>query len=99
MPRKRFALSVLTPRRRREQHKRRRHNDKIHDEDVENQQASPHPMSSITLPQAFLYAPNTFNPVSHIGAMNKYELYSTELKRKTWLTRMRGGPKTQASSL
>ena len=70
MPRKRVALSVLTPRRRRQQKKRRRHNDDIDDGDVENQQPSPQPMPPIILPQAFLYASNTFKPVSHIGAMN-----------------------------
>ena len=72
MPRKRAALSVSTPRRRREQQKkkkRRRHNDDIHDEDVENQQPPPQAMPPIILPQAFLYAPNTFKPVGHIGAM------------------------------
>ena len=50
--------------------KRRSHDDDIHDEDVENQQPSPHPMPPIILPQAFLHDPNTFKPVSHIGAMN-----------------------------
>ena len=49
--------------------KRRRHKDDILDEDVENQQPSPHPMPPIILRQAFLHAPNTFKPVSHIGAI------------------------------
>ena len=69
MPRKCAALRVSTPRRRREQQKRRRHNHDIHDEDVEKQQPPPQPMPPIILPQAFLYAPNTFKAVCHIGAM------------------------------
>ena len=77
--------------------KGRRHNDYIHDEDVENQQPSPHPMPPIILPQAFLQAPNTFKPVSHIGAMNNTS--STVLNFKNVVYRMRPCPKTQALSL
>ena len=58
----------------------RRHNHDIYDEDVENQQPSPHQMQPIILPQAFLHAPNTFKQVSHIGAMNK--LHIIEFKKR-----------------
>ena len=94
MCRKRLALSVRTPRRKRQQQKRRRHNDDIHDEDVENQQPSPHPMPHVILPQIFLYAPNTFEPVIHIGAMNNTS--STVLNFKNMVYSMRSCPKTQA---
>ena len=94
---KRVALSVLTPRRRRQQQKRRRHNEDIHDEDVENQQHSPHPMPPIILPQVFLYAPNTFKPVSQISAMTNTS--STLLNSKNVFYSMRSCPKTQALSL
>ena len=97
MSRKRVALNVLTLRRRRQQQKRRRHNDDIHDEDVENQQPSPHPMPPISLPQAFLHAPNTFKPVSHIGVMNNTS--STVLNFTNVVYSMRSLPKTQALSL
>ena len=63
----------------------------IHDEDLENQQPSPHPMPPIILPQAFLHAPNTFKPVSHIGAMNNTS--STVLSFKNVVYSMRSGPK------
>ena len=66
-----MPLSVQTSRRRGKQRKkRRRHNDDINYEDVENQQPSQHPMPPIILPQTFLHTPNTFKPLSHIGAMN-----------------------------
>ena len=84
MFRKRVALSVLTSRRRRQHQKRMRHNDDIHDEDVENQQPSLQPMPPIILTQAFLYAPNTFKPVCHICAMSNTS--STVLDCKTWFT-------------
>ena len=70
MSRKRVALSVLTLRRRRQEQKGKRQNDDIHDEDVENQQPSPHPMPPIILPHAFLHVPNTFKPVCHTDDMN-----------------------------
>ena len=92
-----MALGVFTSRRRRQQQKRRRHNDDIHDEDVENKQPSPHPMPLIILPQAFLHAPNTFKPVSDIGAMNNTR--STVLNFKNVVYSMRSCPKTQALSL
>ena len=92
MFRKRVALSVQTPRRRRQQQKSRRHNDYIHDEDVENQQPSPHPMPPIILPQAFFHAPNTFKPVIHITAMNNTS--STVLNFKNVVYSMRSYPKT-----
>ena len=69
----------------------------IHDEDVENQLPSPHPVPSIILPQAFLHTPNTFKPVSHIGAMNNTS--STSLNFKNVVYSMRSCPKTQALSL
>ena len=94
---KQVALSVLTPRRRRAQQKRRRHSDDIHDQDVENQQPSPHPIPPIILPQAFLHAPNMFKPVSHIGAMNNTS--STVLNFKIVVYSIRSCPKTQALSL
>ena len=86
----------MTPRRRRQRQKRRRHNDDIHDKDVENQQPSPHPMPPIILPQAFLHAPNTFKPVSHIGVMNNAS--STVLNFTNVVYSMRLCPKTQALS-
>ena len=64
--------------------KQRRHKDDIHDEDLENQQLSPHPMPPIVLPQAFLHAPNTFKAVSHISAMNNTSF--SVLNFKTWFT-------------
>ena len=94
MSRKRVALSLQTPRR--SNKKRRRHNDDIHDEDVENQQPSPHPMPPIILPHAFVHAPNTFKLVSHIGAMNNTS--STVLKSQNVVYSMRSCPKTQALS-
>ena len=66
----------------------------IHDEDVENQQPSSHPMPPTILPQAFLHAPNTFKPVTHIGAMNNTS--STLLNFKNVVYSMRSCPKTQA---
>ena len=87
----------MTPRRRRQQQKRRRHYDDIHVEDVENQQPSPHPMPPAILPQAFLHAPNTFKPVSHIGVMNNTS--STVLNFTKVVYSMRLCPKTQALSL
>ena len=98
MFRKLTELSVLTSRRRQQQLKQRRHNNGIHDEDVENQQpSSPHPMSPIILPKAFLYAPNTFKPVCHIGAMNNTS--STVLDCKNVVYSMCTCPKTKALSL
>ena len=94
MSRKRVAPSVLTTRRRQQEQKLRRHNDDIHDEDVE---PSPHPMPPIILPQAFLHAPNTFKPVSHIGAMNNTS--SSVLNFKNVVYSMRSCPKTQVLSL
>ena len=68
MSHKWVALSFLTPHRTRQQQKRMRHKDDIHDEDVENQQpSSQDQMTPIILQQGFLH---TFKPVSHIGAMN-----------------------------
>ena len=97
MSRKRVALSVLTPLRRRPQQKRSRHNDDIHDEDVENQQPSPHPMSLIILPQAFRYAPNTFKSICHIGTMNNTSY--TVLNFKNMVCSMCTCPKSQYLSL
>ena len=77
--------------------KRRRHNDDIYDEDVENQQPSPHPMPPIILPQAFLHAPNTFKPVSHIGAINNTSCAVLNFKNVVYS--MRSCPKTQALAL
>ena len=54
-------------------------------------------MPPIILPQAFLHAPNTFKPVSHIGAMNNTS--STVLNFKNVVYSMRSCPKTQALSL
>ena len=69
----------------------------IHDEDVENQQPSSHPMPLIILPQTFLHAPNTFKPVSHIGAMNITS--SAVLNFKNVVYSMHSCPRTQALSL
>ena len=93
MSRKRVALCVQTPRRKRQQQKkkRRRHNDDIHDEDVENQQPPPHPMPPIILLQAFLHAPNTFKPASHV-------LVLLILNFKNVVYSMRSCPETQAES-
>ena len=41
-------------------------------------------MPPIVFPQAFFHAPNTFKPVSHIGAMN--ETSFAVLNFKTWFT-------------
>ena len=68
-----------------------------YDEDIENQQPSPHPMPPIILRKAFLHAPNTFKPVNHIDAMNKKS--STVLNFKTLFTAYVHVPKTQALSL
>ena len=77
---------------------RRRHNDDIYDEDVENQQPSPHPMPLIILPQVFIHAQNTFlKPVSLTGAMNNTS--STVLNFKNMVYIMRSCPKTQTLSL
>ena len=92
MSRKRVALSVLTLRRRRQQQKRRRYNDDIHDKDVENQQPSPHPM-----PPIIFFAPNTFQPVSHIGVLNNTS--STVINFTNVVYSMRSYPKTQVLSL
>ena len=54
-------------------------------------------MPPIILRQAFLHAPNTFKPVSHIGAMNNTS--STVLNFKNVVYSMRSCPKTQALSL
>ena len=54
-------------------------------------------MPPIILPQAFLHAPNTFKPVSHIGTMNNTS--STVLNFKNVVHSMRSCPKTQALSL
>ena len=97
MSRKRVAHRVLTPRGRRQQQKRKRHNDDIHDEDVENQQPSPHPKLPIILPQAFLHAPNTFKPASHIGVMNNTSY--TVLNFTNAVYSMRSYPETQTLSL
>ena len=71
MSRKWVALSVdNTTKNKQKKKKRRRYNGDIHDENVENQQPSPHPKPSIILPQAFLHDPNTFKSVSHISATN-----------------------------
>ena len=75
----------------------RRHNDDIHDKDIENQQPSPHPMPPIVLPQAFLHAPNTFKPVSHIAANNNTR--STVCNFKNVVYNMRSCPKPQTLSL
>ena len=92
MSRKLVALSVQAPRRRRQQQKRWRHNDDVYDEDVENQQPSPHPMSPIILPQSFLHAPNTFKPVSHIRSMNNTSSIVLNIK-KMWFTACVHAPK------
>ena len=42
-------------------------------------------MPPIILPRAFLYAPNTFKPVSHIGAINNTSSTVLNLKKKRGL--------------
>ena len=69
----------------------------IHDEDVENQQPSPHPMPPIILPQVFFHAPNTFEPVIQTGAMNS--MSSTVLYFNTVVYSTRSCPKTKVVSL